>query len=103
MILLRMDDKMNRQLTCEISEEEKSFSLAEELVLHGFISSVSNIFKYLNLHPLCNETCCFGAVYCYYFLLLFFNNLMCSTFSNIHQIFTKLTFSDVSLSVYPIF
>ena len=40
-ITLRMDDKMNRQLTCEITEEDTSVGLAAELVHHGFISSVS--------------------------------------------------------------
>jgi hypothetical protein len=41
-ILLRMDDKMNRQLTCEIlKEEEDAHMLAEELVHFGFINAVS--------------------------------------------------------------
>uniref|UniRef100_A0A1B6EKZ8 Nuclear receptor-binding protein homolog n=1 Tax=Cuerna arida TaxID=1464854 RepID=A0A1B6EKZ8_9HEMI len=37
-ILLRMDDKMNRQLTCPLSEMDNSISLAQELVFYGFIN-----------------------------------------------------------------
>ncbi|XP_067013096.1 nuclear receptor-binding protein homolog isoform X2 [Anabrus simplex] len=37
-ILLRMDDKMNRQLTCLVSEIDTSFLLAQELVHFGFIN-----------------------------------------------------------------
>ncbi|KAG8227295.1 hypothetical protein J437_LFUL004844 [Ladona fulva] len=37
-VLLRMDDKMNRQLTCPISEEDESTGLANELVHYGFIN-----------------------------------------------------------------
>ncbi|KAF8790762.1 Nuclear receptor-binding protein like protein [Argiope bruennichi] len=37
-ILLRMDDKMNRQLSCEVSLNDTPFALAEELVYHGFIN-----------------------------------------------------------------
>lgn len=36
-ILLRMDDKMNRQLTCEVSTDDSSERLAQELVHLGFI------------------------------------------------------------------
>ncbi|ELU04627.1 hypothetical protein CAPTEDRAFT_222925 [Capitella teleta] len=39
-LLLRMDDKMNRQLTCEVSANDSGFNLADELVRYGFISSV---------------------------------------------------------------
>ena len=39
-IMLRMDDKMNRQLQCEISKEDNSSVLAEELVHYGFINEV---------------------------------------------------------------
>ncbi|GAB6026648.1 hypothetical protein CHUAL_013054 [Chamberlinius hualienensis] len=39
-ILLRMEDKMNRQLTCEVAETDSSTVLAEELVHFGFISEV---------------------------------------------------------------
>lgn len=39
-ILLRMDDKMNRQLTCHVSEIDNSFVLAQELVYFGFINEV---------------------------------------------------------------
>lgn len=39
-ILLRMEDKMNRQLTCEVSEIDSSVALAEELVHFGFISEI---------------------------------------------------------------
>lgn len=41
-ILLRMDDKMNRQLTCIISEAETptSTALAQELVHYGFINEI---------------------------------------------------------------
>ena len=40
-ILLRMEDKMNRQLTCEVTEQDTSVTLAEELVHYGFICDVS--------------------------------------------------------------
>ncbi|XP_072022348.1 nuclear receptor-binding protein-like isoform X2 [Amphiura filiformis] len=36
-LLLQMEDKMNRQLTCEFGREESPESLAEELVDFGFI------------------------------------------------------------------
>ena len=39
-ILLRMDDKMNRQLTCLVSEIDTSLLLAHELVYFGFINEV---------------------------------------------------------------
>lgn len=39
-ILLRMDDKMNRQLTCLVSEIDTALLLAEELVHFGFINEV---------------------------------------------------------------
>ncbi|CAH0773135.1 unnamed protein product [Bemisia tabaci] len=37
-ILLRMDDKMNRQLTCLVSEVDSALVLAQELVYYGFIN-----------------------------------------------------------------
>ncbi|KAG6799850.1 nuclear receptor-binding protein [Apis mellifera caucasica] len=37
-ILLRMDDKMNRQLTCPVSQLDTSMLLAQELVHFGFIN-----------------------------------------------------------------
>ena len=40
LILLRMDDKINRQLTAPITEEDSSLSLADELVHYGFIGKV---------------------------------------------------------------
>lgn len=40
-ILLRMDDKMNRQLTCPVSQMDTSMLLAQELVHFGFINEVS--------------------------------------------------------------
>lgn len=39
-ILLRMDDKMNRQLTCPVSQLDTSMLLAQELVHFGFINEV---------------------------------------------------------------
>ncbi|KAK2163888.1 hypothetical protein NP493_1442g00026 [Ridgeia piscesae] len=39
-ILLRMDDKMNRQLTCDLKPDDTSFLLADELVHYGFINAV---------------------------------------------------------------
>lgn len=42
-ILLRMDDKMNRQLTCSITEADTALSLSQELVHFGFINEVSLI------------------------------------------------------------
>lgn len=40
-ILLRMDDKMNRQLTCPVSQTDTSMLLAQELVHFGFINEVN--------------------------------------------------------------
>lgn len=40
-ILLRMDDKMNRQLTCQVSQEDSATLLSHELVHLGFIHEVS--------------------------------------------------------------
>nr|UYL95365.1 MAG: hypothetical protein [Dali Nairo tick virus 1] len=37
-LLLRMDDKMNRQLTCELSTQDTPSVLATELVHYGFIN-----------------------------------------------------------------
>ncbi|KAG8195973.1 hypothetical protein JTE90_028947 [Oedothorax gibbosus] len=37
-VLLRMDDKMNRQLSCEVSNQDTPFALADELVDNGFIN-----------------------------------------------------------------
>ncbi|OXU19757.1 hypothetical protein TSAR_010575 [Trichomalopsis sarcophagae] len=37
-ILLRMDDKMNRQLTCPVTQADTSMLLAQELVHFGFIN-----------------------------------------------------------------
>jgi len=39
-LLLRMDDQMNRQLTCEFTSEDTPKSLADELVGFGFINAV---------------------------------------------------------------
>ena len=57
-----MDDKINRQLTAPITDEDSSISLADELVHYGFISKVrdiashcivfyvkAEIFKYVSL------------------------------------------------------
>ena len=41
-ILLRMDDKMNRQLTCQISLDDTAIALSHELVHLGFINDVSS-------------------------------------------------------------
>lgn len=40
-ILLRMDDKMNRQLTCQVTRDESASLLSHELVHLGFIHEVS--------------------------------------------------------------
>lgn len=39
-LLLRMDDKMNRQLSCEVGDQDTSLSLADELVHYGFINEL---------------------------------------------------------------
>lgn len=47
-LLLRMDDKMNRQLSSTILKTDHALALAEELVHYGFINEVisfSLIFK----------------------------------------------------------
>lgn len=40
-ILLRMDDKMNRQLTCAVSRRDSAPALAHDLVQLGFIHEVT--------------------------------------------------------------
>ena len=42
-ILVRMDDKMNRQLSCVVSETDTAFELATELVYYGFIHEANTI------------------------------------------------------------
>lgn len=39
-ILLRMDDKMNRQLTCAVTRRDSAAALAADLVQLGFIHEV---------------------------------------------------------------
>jgi len=39
-LLLRMDDKMNRQLECDFGIDDNASILAEELVHYGFINEV---------------------------------------------------------------
>lgn len=39
-LLLRMDDKMNRQLSSTIMKSDHALALAEELVHYGFINEV---------------------------------------------------------------
>lgn len=39
-LLLRMDDKMNRQLECDFGVADNASILAEELVHYGFINEV---------------------------------------------------------------
>lgn len=39
-LLLRMDDKMNRQLDCDFGVDDNASILAEELVHYGFINEV---------------------------------------------------------------
>lgn len=45
-ILLRMDDKMNRQLTCQVTRDESASLLSHELVHLGFIHEVSVDVKF---------------------------------------------------------
>lgn len=40
-ISLRLEDKMNRQLSCVIEDGEGAAALTDELVRYGFISQVS--------------------------------------------------------------
>ena len=40
-ILLRMEDKMNRQLTCSLTETDTAETLVQELMYYGFINEVS--------------------------------------------------------------
>ena len=42
-INLRLEDKMNRQLSCVVDEEENGFLLTDELINYGFINNVSII------------------------------------------------------------
>lgn len=46
-ILLRMDDKMNRQLTCLVTDIDTSLLLAQELVHFGFINEVSVVWFFI--------------------------------------------------------
>ena len=39
-LLLRMDDKMNRQLSSTVQKSDQALALAEELVHYGFINEV---------------------------------------------------------------
>ncbi len=39
-LLLRMDDRMNRQLSCTVVAKDDAMALAEELVHYGFINEV---------------------------------------------------------------
>lgn len=45
-----MDDKMNRQLTCPVSQTDTSMLLAQELVHFGFINEVNNNYYYYLLY-----------------------------------------------------
>lgn len=48
-----MDDKMNRQLTCPVSQADTSMLLAQELVHFGFINEVSiEIISYAYMRKL---------------------------------------------------
>lgn len=51
-LLLRMDDKMNRQLECDFNSTENANCLAEELVHYGFINENDrdNVASFLNEH-----------------------------------------------------
>ena len=42
-LILKFDDRMNRQLTCDVQFRENSLVLAEELVRYGFINGVSKL------------------------------------------------------------
>lgn len=44
-LLLRLEDKMNRQLSCKVGENETPMDLAMELVSYGLISEVRIKFK----------------------------------------------------------
>lgn len=39
-LLVRLDDKVNRQMSCTVGENETSMDLANELVHYGLISEV---------------------------------------------------------------
>ena len=39
-LLVRLDDKVNRQMSCTVGENETSMDLASELVHYGLISEV---------------------------------------------------------------
>ena len=58
-ILLRMDDKMNRQLTCQVSQDDDAGLLSHELVHLGFI------------HEVCFKLLFFKQIYllCFYFII----------------------------------
>lgn len=53
-IRLRLDDQMNRQLTCELSELDSPLAMADELVFYGFIHPVSQLSVHglLSIHKI---------------------------------------------------
>ena len=46
-ISLRLEDKMNRQLSCVVDDGEGAGALTDELVRYGFISEVGVVEKKL--------------------------------------------------------
>ena len=44
-LLLRLDDKMNRQLNCKVQENETAVDLANELVRYGLVNEVSYLLS----------------------------------------------------------
>ena len=44
-LVLKMDDKINRKLQAEITKEDNSSILAQELVQHGFINEVGGLIN----------------------------------------------------------
>lgn len=54
-LLLRLDDKMNRQLNCKVTENESAIDLANELVRYGLVNEVS--FFLIFVHSINAYTC----------------------------------------------
>lgn len=46
-LLVRFEDKMNRQLSCKVGDGETSLDLANELVHYGLVSEVSSLIFFI--------------------------------------------------------
>ena len=54
-LVLRMDDKMNRQLECDFGPKDNAGVLAEELVHYGFINEVRSMSLLVRISAKCKK------------------------------------------------